>query len=335
MSSSVSSSDWFSDLLCCEEAEILRDDLPDYYSPNTEFPEDIEESIAGLIEDEGEYMPRFDYQEMFQSQTIDASARSDSIAWILKVQELYQFQPLTAYLSVNYMDRFLSSRCLPRLPKSNGWLMQLVSVASLSLAAKMEEPLVPSLFDIQVEGTQFIFEPKTIRRMEFIILNALDWRLRSITPFDFVSFFAKKVESTGTFTRFIASHATQSSHPSEQFFNDIDVNFLHYRPSSIAAAAVMCAANEYTSISLSNPGVAATWCIGLSKEKIVGCYKFIQEVVVDNSPKTPPKEVPQRWVLSTTASDLSSSSLSSSSTKRRKLNNWLWPLWADEERDKS
>lgn len=34
--------------------------------------------------------------------------------------------------------------------QTNGWPMQLLSVACLSLAAKMEEPLVPSLLDLQV-----------------------------------------------------------------------------------------------------------------------------------------------------------------------------------------
>ncbi|PIA62184.1 hypothetical protein AQUCO_00200292v1 [Aquilegia coerulea] len=331
MSLASCSSDWFSDLLCCEDAGILTTtaDLPEEYSSKTVFPADIEESITGFINEERDYMPALDYSEMFHSHSqsmIDASARTESIAWILKVQEFYCFQPLTAYLCVNYMDRFLASRCLPTLLQSNGWLLQLISVACLSLAAKMEEPLVPSLIDIQVEGAKFIFEPRTIRRMELLVLNALDWRLRSITPFNFIDFFANKVDLNGTFTRFFISRATEII-----FVTIRDIRFLNYCPSSITAAAVICAANEYPNLSLNNPGIAATWCTGLSKEKIVGCYKLMQEVVVDNSPRTPPKEVPR---LRETSSDLSSSSSmsSSSSNKRRKLNSLLW---VDEDKDKS
>ena len=33
--------------------------------------------------------------------------------YLLQVQAYYGFQPLTAYLSVNYLDRFLCSRRLP------------------------------------------------------------------------------------------------------------------------------------------------------------------------------------------------------------------------------
>jgi len=36
------------------------------------------------------------------------------------------------------------------LQQTSGWPLQLLSVACLSLAAKMEETLVPSLLDLQV-----------------------------------------------------------------------------------------------------------------------------------------------------------------------------------------
>ncbi|KAL5709135.1 hypothetical protein ACHQM5_019856 [Ranunculus cassubicifolius] len=36
---------------------------------------------------------------------------------------------------------------------------------------------------------QFIFDSQTIQRMELLILGALEWRLRSITPFSFLHFF--------------------------------------------------------------------------------------------------------------------------------------------------
>jgi cyclin D1/2/4 len=122
------------------------------------------------------------------------------------VQEYYGFLPLTAYLAVNYMDRFLS---LHRLPE-DGWAMQLLAVTCLSLAAKMEETLVPSLLDLQVEGiSRYVFEPGTIGRMELLVLTALNWRLRSVTPFTFIDFFAYKVDRGGTHTRCLIARATQ------------------------------------------------------------------------------------------------------------------------------
>ena len=38
-------------------------------------------------------------------------------------------------------------------------------------------------------GESFIFDMQTINRMELLILGALDWQIRSITPFSFIHFF--------------------------------------------------------------------------------------------------------------------------------------------------
>ncbi|KAK9276787.1 hypothetical protein L1049_006323 [Liquidambar formosana] len=314
---SVSYSDCLSDLLCGEDSGILSGESPEC-SSDLESPAHIEESIAGFIEEERNFVPGFDYLARFQSQSLDASAREDSVAWILKVQSYYGFQPLTAYLSVNYLDRFLYSR---RLPQTKGWPLQLLSVACLSLAAKMEEPLVPSLLDLQVEGAKFIFEPRTIRRMEFLVLSVLDWRLRSITPFSFIGFFAYKLDSTGTYIGVLISRATEII-----FSNIQEASFLEYWPSCIAAAAVLCAANDIPKFSLVNPEHAESWSDGLCKEKIIGCYRLMQQTVIDNRRRKPPKVLPQLRVTTRASmrSGDSSSSSSSSSYKRRKLNNCLW-----------
>ncbi|XP_022776049.1 cyclin-D1-1-like [Durio zibethinus] len=318
---SVSCSDRFTDLLCGEDSdEVFSGESPACSSELDSSASCIEESsIAGFIEDERNFVPGFDYLARFQSQSLDASAREESVAWILKVQAYYNFQPLTAYLSVNYMDRFLYSR---RLPQTSGWPLQLLSVACLSLAAKMEEPLVPSLLDLQVEGAKYIFEPKTIRRMELLVLTVLDWRLRSVTPFSFIGFFACKLDPTGTFFGFLISRATDII-----LSNIKEASFLEYWPSSIAASAILCAANEIPHLSLVNPEHAESWCDGLSKEKILSCYRLMQELLLDNARRKLPKILPQLRVTIRArmrSSESSSSSSSSPSYKRRKLNNCLW-----------
>lgn len=315
---SVSCSDCISDLLCDEGSGFLSGESPEC-SSDLESQACSEESIAEFIEDEHNFVPGFDYLARFRSESLDASAREESVAWILKVQAYYGFQPLTAYLSVNYLDRFLYSR---RLPQKNGWPLQLLSVACLSLAAKMEEPLVPPVLDLQVEGAKYIFEPRTIRRMELLVLSVLDWRLRSITPFSFIAYFACKLDSTGTNAGFLISRATEII-----LSNIQEASFLEYWPSCIATAAILCAANEIPKLSLVNPEHAESWCDGLRKEKIIGCYRLMQEFVIDNSRRKPPKVLPQLRVTirgRMRSSDDSSSSSSSSLNKRRKLNNCLW-----------
>ncbi|KAG7586522.1 Cyclin C-terminal domain [Arabidopsis thaliana x Arabidopsis arenosa] len=321
---SVSSSDCSNDmdLLCGEDSGVFSgESTVDFSSSEVDsWPDD---SIACFIEDERHFVPGHDYLSRFQTQSLDASAREESVAWILKVQEYYNFQPLTAYLAVNYMDRFLYAR---RLPETSGWPMQLLAVACLSLAAKMEEILVPSLFDFQVAGVKYLFEAKTIKRMELLVLSVLDWRLRSVTPFDFLSFFAYKIDPSGTFLGFFISHATEII-----LSNIKEASFLEYWPSSIAAAAILCVANELPSLSsVVNPHESPeTWCDGLSKEKIVRCYRLMKAMAIENNRLNTPKVIAKLRVSVRAASTLTrpsdeSSFSSSSPCKRRKLSGYSW-----------
>ncbi|KAG2643237.1 cyclin-D2-1-like isoform X1 [Panicum virgatum] len=233
-------------------------------------------SIAELIGGEADYSPRPDYPDRLRSRSIDPAARAESVAWILKVQEYYGFLPLTAYLAVNYMDRFLS---LHRLPQEDGWAMELLAVTCLSLAAKMEETLVPSLLDLQaVEGiSRYVFEPGTVGRMELLVLTALNWRLRSVTPFTFIDFFACKVDPGERHTRCLIARATQVILAAMH-----DIEFLDHCPSSMAAAAVLRATGETPSLESVGPEAAVRWCIGLAEDAISSCYRLMQQLVIGN-----------------------------------------------------
>ncbi|PIN13150.1 G1/S-specific cyclin D [Handroanthus impetiginosus] len=324
---SLSCSDCFSDLLCGEDSNIIFSgggkDLPEYSSDLESRPPDVEESIAGLLEDERDLAG---INSRPSHQSIDSSARAESVAWILKVQRYYGFQPLTAYLSVSYFDRFLYSHHLPIM---NGWPLQLLSVACLSLAAKMEEPLVPSLLDLQVEGAKIIFEPRNIQRMELLVLRVLDWRLRSISPFCYLSFFAVKVDPTGTYTGFLTSRAKYIILSTIQ-----ETTFLEYKPSCIAAAAILRAANDLPNFSFITAQHAESWSDGLHKDNIMTCYQLIRQVALKIKPNKQPKVLPQLRVMtrpSVTFSDSSSSSSSPTSYKRRKLDN---NSWTDDDKEK-
>ena len=86
---SISCSDRFTDLLCCEDSdEVLSGESPECSSELEYSPASFieESSIAGFIEDERNFVPGFDYLARFRSQSLDASAREESVAWILKVE---------------------------------------------------------------------------------------------------------------------------------------------------------------------------------------------------------------------------------------------------------
>ncbi|RZC55321.1 hypothetical protein C5167_014175, partial [Papaver somniferum] len=72
-----------------------------------------EEEVAMLFERENMHLPRQDYLMRLQNGDLDPTHRRDSIDWIAKVVDYYDFGPLTAYLSANYLDRFASVNQLP------------------------------------------------------------------------------------------------------------------------------------------------------------------------------------------------------------------------------
>ncbi|KAL0372407.1 UNVERIFIED_CONTAM: Cyclin-D1-1 [Sesamum calycinum] len=329
---SVSCSDCFSDLLCGEDSTIILSgggDLSSEYSSDLDSPTaEVEEFIAGLLEDERDLAG---ISSRSTHQPIDSSVRGESVAWIFKVQRYYGFHPLTAYLSVNYFDRFLHSH---HLPKMSGWPLQLLSVACLSLAAKMEEPLVPSLLDLQVEGAKFIFEPRTMQRMELLVLRVLDWRLRSISPFSYLCFFALKIDPTGTFTEFLTSRAKELFSQPFKRPASLNIDHLALLLQQYFVQQMICQISLSSLLNMLSHGVMDS-----TKIIFMSCHQLIRQMTFSIKPKSQPKVLPQLRVMpraSTIPSASSSSSSSSSSSfsfslsyKRRKLNN---SLWSDDEK---
>uniref|UniRef100_A0A0D3H0C4 Cyclin C-terminal domain-containing protein n=1 Tax=Oryza barthii TaxID=65489 RepID=A0A0D3H0C4_9ORYZ len=216
-----------------------------------------------------------------------------------------QLQGLAPAVSLSpYMDRFLS---LHRLP-GNGWAMQLLAVTCLSLAAKMEETLI---------DTRYIFEPRTIFRMELLVLDALDWRLRSITPFTFMYLFAFKVDPNGKHIRELIHQATQVTLATIH-----DTEFLDHCPSSIAAAAVLCASSEIMQLVSIDHGTLVSWrIIGLDEEAIIRCYRLMQQLISSNNVGRESTEITMAATTTTATTAVSSEEVVSSSppSKRRKM----------------
>ncbi|XP_071691882.1 cyclin-D1-1-like [Rutidosis leptorrhynchoides] len=198
--------------------------------------------------------------------------RQDSINWILNAHAFYVFRPITAILSVNYLDRFLSSTT-DFFEWNKGWEYQLLSVACLSLAAKMEEVEVPLLFDLQVSEPRYVFESKTIQKMELLVMSTLNFRLRSVTPFDFLHYFISVLP-----TSFCTDKRHFNCKCSDLIIKTLLViDFLRFRPSVIAAAAVKSVAGEGVEI-------PESYYEKVNKEMVRSCHQLMQEYLVDTCP---------------------------------------------------
>ncbi|KAL9385982.1 hypothetical protein Peur_022992 [Populus x canadensis] len=198
-----------------------------------------------------------------------ARARCEAVEWILKVNEHYSFTALTAVLAVNYLDRFLFS---VHLQKEKPWMAQLAAVSCLSLAAKVEETQVPLLLDFQVEDSKYVFEAKTIQRMEILVLSTLKWKMNPVTPISFLDYITRRLglehylclEFLKRCERMVLSILADS-------------RSMPYVPSVMAAATMLYVidniepslATEYQSQLLS--------ILGIDKDKVEDCSKFLME----------------------------------------------------------
>lgn len=237
-----------------------------------DFPLQSEDCIDALMEREEEHLPMESYSQRLlqQPEGLDlVTIRSDAIDWIWKVRGHYKFGPLTAVLSVNYLDRFLS---VYDLPQGKAWMTQLLAVACLSLAAKMEETVVPHPLDLQVGGAKYVFEARTIKRMELLVLNALKWRMQAVTAFSFIDYYLHKFnDGDGPFVPVVSRSVDLILSTSKV------AEFLVFRPSEIAVSVALVALGGHESSILKR---VATCCQHLKKERVLGCYEVIQDKIV-------------------------------------------------------
>ncbi|KAK7385374.1 hypothetical protein VNO78_31090 [Psophocarpus tetragonolobus] len=282
--------DCVSSLLCAEDnsifdesdfaGEVLEDTWQvDVYDRNRSQSENFDvpkgwfslqsdECLRLMIEKECDHLPNSDYMNRLRTGDLNIGARKEAIDWIEKVREHFGFGPLCAYLSINYFDRFLSAY---ELPKHRVWATQLLAVGCLSLAAKMEETDFPLTLDLQVGESKYIFEAKTIQRMELLIMSILRWRMQSTTPFSYIDNFLYKINDDQAP---IGASILQSTQLILSIVRGID--FLEFRPSEIAAAVAISVVGEGEAVHTEK---AISVLIQLvEKERVLKCIKLIQEL---------------------------------------------------------
>nr|CAB3501675.1 unnamed protein product [Digitaria exilis] len=115
------------------------------------------------------------------------AARSGCVRWIIKTTVMFRFSGMTAYVAVTYLDRFLAHR---RVNRGQEWALQLLAVACLSLASKVEEHHARRLSELRLDAYEF--DSASIFRMELLVLATLQWRMTAATPFPYISCFAAR-----------------------------------------------------------------------------------------------------------------------------------------------
>ncbi|XP_043713750.1 cyclin-D3-1-like [Telopea speciosissima] len=247
------------------------------------FPLQTEECLSLMVDKECQHLPRDDYLKRLQSGELDLGIRRKAVDWIRKVHAYYSFGPLSAYLSINYLDRFLSAY---ELPRGKSWMMQLLAVACLSLATKMDEKEVPLPLDLQIGDSKFVFEARTIKRMELLVLSTLEWRMQAVTPFSFIDNFLRQINDDEQLPpKMSLSRAVQLISSTIK-----GIDFLDFRPSEVAAAVAISVSSENQTVDIDK---AVSCFIHVKKERVLKCLELIQDVsLISESCKVPSASAP-------------------------------------------
>ncbi|MBA0694413.1 hypothetical protein Goari_004713 [Gossypium aridum] len=249
-------------------------DCFDLENPFTSLDNQESDIISALFSSESDHMPSHNYFLSLKSNDSFVSFRQEAISLILRAQHSCNIDRYTTYLATNYMDRFVSRQ---EIPQGNQWVLRLLVIATISLASKMKEQHFSSSNFQREEG--FIFDAPAIQRMELLILDALNWRMRSVTPLSFICFFISLFElKDPPLRQALKDRATNIIF---QACNEIKLQ--EFKPSIIAASALLMASHELFPLQFPSFETSILSCRHVNKENQLKCFNAMQEMVANET----------------------------------------------------
>ncbi|ESQ38826.1 hypothetical protein EUTSA_v10022503mg [Eutrema salsugineum] len=115
---------------------------------------------------------------------INVKMRSILIDWLIDVHRKFELMPETLYLTINLVDRFLSSSMVPRRE------LQLLGISAMLIACKYEEIWAPEVNDfVLISDNAYCREQ--VLAMEKSILRQVEWYITVPTPYVFLARYVK------------------------------------------------------------------------------------------------------------------------------------------------
>ncbi|CAK8567393.1 unnamed protein product [Lathyrus sativus] len=211
-----------------EKGEKIVDIDDDHVDPQlcASFACDIYKHLRAS---EAKKRPSTNFMEKIQKD-INPSMRAILIDWLVEVAEEYRLVPDTLYLTVNYIDRYLSGNAMNRQQ------LQLLGVASMMIASKYEEICAPQVeeFCYITDNTYFKEE---VLQMESTVLNFLKFEMTAPTIKCFLRRFVRAAQGIDEvpslqlecLTNYIAELSL------------LEYSMLCYAPSLVAASSIFLA----------------------------------------------------------------------------------------------
>ncbi|KAJ3431820.1 cyclin-a2-4 [Anaeramoeba flamelloides] len=187
----------------------------------TEYSKEIYENYRAR---ETRHLPSPTYLEDKQT-NITSLQRKILVNWINDVCQELNLHSETYYLSINYLDRFLTRQKCPVE------YLQLIAVTCIFIASKYEEIYSPEIEELS-EYTKNLCKPNQILRSETLILNCLRFRFTVVTPKQFLRWYLRAASSSIK-VMLIANYLLE--------LQSLEYAFLNFKPSMIAASCVAAA----------------------------------------------------------------------------------------------
>uniref|UniRef100_A0A1B6J588 Uncharacterized protein n=1 Tax=Homalodisca liturata TaxID=320908 RepID=A0A1B6J588_9HEMI len=190
--------------------------------------------------------------------------RAVLLDWLSEVCDVYKLQRETYFMTIDYIDRYLSSQV--DVPKQQ---LQLIGITCLQLATKNEEIYPPKMAEYAYVTDGACTEAEIIAK-EIVICKALDWRLNPVTPISWLKTFLqicyndKARHSLGfMFPQFSPTIFSRVAH----LLNlcTLDISSLRFSYSTLAASALYLALSPHL----------ATHVSGLSDEDLAACVDWM------------------------------------------------------------
>ncbi|KFK31755.1 hypothetical protein AALP_AA6G155000 [Arabis alpina] len=173
--------------------------------------------------------PLIDYLDKVQKD-VTCNMRGVLVDWLVEVADEYKLLSETLYLTVSYIDRFLSVKIVDKQK------LQLLGVSAMLIASKYEEMTPPNVEDF-CDITDHTYTKQQVVKMEADILLALRFELGSPTVNTFVRQFTRVAQEDFKMSHlkmeFLCSYLSELSL--------LDYNCLKFLPSMVAASAVFLA----------------------------------------------------------------------------------------------
>lgn len=117
--------------------------------------------------------------------------RAILLDWLIEVCEVYKLHRETYFLTVDYLDRYLSTK--ENISKNQ---LQLIGITCLFIASKVEEIYPPKLHEFAYV-TDSACSEEDILSQEILLLQALNWCITPVTIMGWVSIYMQLNDTTG------------------------------------------------------------------------------------------------------------------------------------------